>query len=268
MQWMVGGGLLTAGALFLHVYGPYVVPHVTTTLPEPTLRVMTFNILITNVHTRAVCDVVLRHRPDVVCFQEVTERHADGLVGGLSAAYPHHRVSVASNGVSTAVFSRMAPSESFDVHLGTGQYAAAMSYERNGRRLTVLSAHLHAYMLWLSQSRAEWPARIRQRTAMQNAQARILADRINGLAGDVVLGADANCTEGSRTHRILTGVMQDSARVAGWRPFAAKPPGLRGERRLRRWDYVFFRGDLRPVATYIVEDRAGSDHFAVFADFE
>jgi endonuclease/exonuclease/phosphatase family metal-dependent hydrolase len=105
--------------------------------------------------------------------------------------------------------------------------------------------------------------------------AKLLADRLRKLppAATVVLTGDFNTDAGSEPYGVLTKVLQDSYTAVS----QPKGPtgtfhGFSGTPGKARIDWIFFRGQLKPVSvetiTTSIDNRYPSDHFPLMTIFE
>ena len=82
-----------------------------------------------------------------------------------------------------------------------------------------------------------------------------------------ILGSDCNSYETSSSYRIFDQVLDNSARNID--RLAALDFTADVKRDLFPWhiDYVWYKGDVRPVGTYKITDSGGSDHLPVLSIF-
>jgi endonuclease/exonuclease/phosphatase (EEP) superfamily protein YafD len=84
--------------------------------------------------------------------------------------------------------------------------------------------------------------------------------------GVSILACDCNACETSQPYREIEARMANAVREIGW-SMGALPPGTHLATDLQRLDHVFYRGAIRPVTVYAVDNHGGSDHAAIVAEF-
>jgi endonuclease/exonuclease/phosphatase (EEP) superfamily protein YafD len=107
-----------------------------------------------------------------------------------------------------------------------------------------------------------------ERTFHQNRQVALLLSEVVDADEIVILGCDCNSYETASSYRILDQVLDNSSRNVEMLAALDFPPDVK--RDLYPWhiDYVWYKGNLRPVGTYKITDSGGSDHLPVAAIFE
>lgn len=253
------------------VFGPHLRPNLHRPDVDPDLRVMTFNILNQNHDIESVAALIVRHQPDVVAIQELTDRAEPALREALAATHPHVVVGRSTTGGTTAIFSTTPFRSTSEVDLGIDRPAVVVDIDLGGRSVRVASAHLLPSYYALRASWRERPGAINQYRQDQNRQAEILIEALlddsDGPAGPVVLGCDCNTREYNLTNSILAGSFTDAAKELGWRIGHPAPEGTTHANRPNHIDYQWYRGPVEPLGAYRVADRAGSDHDAVIVDY-
>ena len=81
------------------------------------------------------------------------------------------------------------------------------------------------------------------------------------------MACDCNSQEMSDSSRLLNGPMVNTAQTVGW--MIGDPPlaGAQQDTDFQHIDYVFYRGQLEPIAIYPIRDMGSSDHLPVLALF-
>lgn len=254
-------------ALFFVLFHPYVLPKVM--VSEKTnvdLTVMTFNVRFGNQDYDAVADMILTYQPDLVALQEVQPEMMTALQLFISDAYPYSQMGAVHEYGTTAVFSRHPISDATILDLEADRPAVVVKAEIDGKPITFISSHLLAYGLWW----VDWgdiPSVADERTIAQNRQVQILLEEIEQLEGPVILGCDCNSKEISSSYRMLEDVMQNSARQIGWTLRRNEIVNARQDVNLQHIDYIFFQGQINPANIVTIQNKSGSDHFPVFAEF-
>lgn len=261
--------LIVASLILPLVFGtlfwPYFVPRLAPS-GRPNLRVMTYNVLFSNSNYEAVANVIETYDPELVALQEVQPNMMVELQERLAGEYPYSRMGAPHRYGTTAVLSRHPITDSYVLALGVDRTAVVSKIEINDTAVTFISAHLLAYGLqWVPL--AEIPGAIHQRTRDQNRQARMLIEEVLKQKGIVILGCDCNSKETSSSYQILSETMSNAAREVGWRMEFPSLTGTHRDNNLNHIDFVFYRGCVRPMGVYAVQEGAGSDHRPVLAEF-
>lgn len=225
------------------------------------LTVMSVNLLYSRAGVDAVAREVVAADPDVIVFQEFSERDAARLAGVLDAAYPH-RVSVPrDDAFGQAVYSRrpfVSRPRLYPPGGGWSEPQIAVDVEVGGRPVRVMNIHLLP------------PVGPRHITE-HRLQAARLADLVRSEldAGvDLVLAGDFNATPGSHHCRAIERAgLRESRAAAGYgrgttwccRGWLAYLRGI-------RLDHIFFSSGLTCVEARTGGD-TGSDHRPVVARF-
>jgi endonuclease/exonuclease/phosphatase (EEP) superfamily protein YafD len=252
--------------LWVLMYGRLWIPRSTAVPPPATLSVLTYNVLNAQNNLDRAIAVVLRLDPDLLCLQEVTERHAEELVARLSARYPHRRVGSPSPGGTTALFSKLPWIESGELTLPHGRPAVWATVESPTKRITVVSAHLMHYWRGEIHGLGMVPDYVADRTRWQEEQIGALIQRFGQEESPLILGMDGNLVPHSRSWQMLSRPFTDAAFVAGWRPFMPRPSDVASDLRPLKLDYLW----VRNVEVAVVEtggDQGGSDHSPVIGRF-
>jgi endonuclease/exonuclease/phosphatase (EEP) superfamily protein YafD len=191
-------------------------------------------------------------------MEELTKRLGD--------IYPFSLMGLLHPYGTTAALSRYPVLGSSVLSLEPDRSAVVFEVDVNGAEVTFISAHLLAYGLqWVALS--DIPHTVRQRVTDQNRQASLLLKETQSHTGTVILACDCNSKETSASYRMLTGTMTNAARTTGWRIGTLAIVGARQDTDVQHIDYVFYRGAVKPVQVYAVQDSGGSDHLPVLAIF-
>ena len=252
--------------IFGSLYYPYLWPTSAPTETAADLSVMTYNILFSNAQYDAVANIILTHRPDLVALQEVQPEMMDVLKERLAAEYPYFLMGFRNRYGTTAVFSQHLFIESYVLDLQADRPAVVVKTEVNGRVVTFIAAHLLAYGLWWVDL-ADVPTTVVARTADQNRQARLLLEAVEEQGDVTLIGCDCNSKETSSSYRILANVMKNTARQVGWIVGGVELANGKPDRNLQHIDYLFYRGGLKPLNIYTIQDSGGSDHLPVLARY-
>ena len=253
------------------VFGGFYHPYLFPRLPSPTasqaVSVMTYNILFSNHDYDAITEVILTYQPDFVALQEVEVETMRALTERLQTVYPYTQLGPERKYGTTAIFSQHPILVGKVLDLESEPAAVLVQAQVGETAVTFVSAHLLAYgVRWVKWS--EWPGVLKERTVLQNRQAQLLLEALPADGGVVLLGCDCNTHETSTSYRILATSLANAARVLSQSNSVPLSTGARPDRRLRRLDYVFYRGAVRSLGAYRIADTGGSDHLPVLAQFE
>ena len=230
------------------------------------LSVMTYNVLNAQPDLSEAIEIVLRLDPDVICFQEVTERHAGELVARLSTRYPHRQIGSPSPGGTTALFTKSPWIESGELAFPKGRPAVWATVDSPVGKVTVVSAHLMHYWRGEIHGLGMVPEYMASRTRWQEEQIEVLIERFGREEAPVILGMDGNLAPHSRSWRMLSRDFTDAAIASGWQPFSSQPSGTSPDLRPLKLDYLWVSG-LRSSLTVVANDAGGSDHRPVMGLF-
>lgn len=260
--------LIVPGLIFVWLYHPYLFPKPAPSFDQSVqLRVMTYNVLFSNMDYDAVANVVLTYQPDLVALQEVQPQMMNALEERLAEDYPYSLMDTENTYGTTAVFSRYPFAETEIVDLQTDRSAVAVKTKINNQDITFVATHLLAYNLWWTRL-PDIPKVVMQRTANQNRQARILFEQIDSKDGIVIVGCDCNSYETSSSYRIFDQFMDSAARQIGWLWDGNELSGVKQDLNLQHLDHVWYRGDIMPKRVYKIKDNGGSDHLPVLTIFD
>jgi endonuclease/exonuclease/phosphatase (EEP) superfamily protein YafD len=252
--------------IFGGLFWPYLIPRPVPNVGQPILWVMTYNVLYSNSNYDAVANVIRTYQPDLVALQEVQPQMMSELTARLQDLYPFSLRGHEHPYGTTATFSRYPVISSRVLSLELDRSAVVLQVDVKGAQVTFISAHLLAYGLqWVALP--EIPQAVRQRVSDQNRQASLLIAEVQKHGGTVLLACDCNSKETSASYRMLARVMTNAAWTTGWRIGAPALAGTRQDTDVQHIDYVFYRGAVKPVQVYTIQDPGGSDHLPVLAIF-
>jgi len=233
--------------VFLYFYGSFFFPISSRVISEEGkyLRVATFNIWNHN--------------------QDLKE-----LISGLESAYPYYHVSTPIYGGTTAVFSRYPLSEVKEIDIGIDRPSIITNIMWQNQVVTFISAHLNpSFWAYWRQPWKEIPGNYLQYIKDQNKQVLAIRSELEqrGEVEAVILACDCNSQETASTNRLLRTWFKDAFRSVGWQLGSTKSSFLAFERNLMHIDYVWYAGNVVPLAVYRGTQTAGSDHEPVIAEF-
>lgn len=267
--WIACGlGLLA----FLALWGGYFFPkRPPVTAGQPTLAVMTFNVLAWHDFTQPVIATIRAEDPDVVLLQELNHGLARRLETDLLEIYPYQVLAAVDNPNGIGVLSKFPIRDTGD-RLPDAWIGGPLLLEMNWNGATVYVVNFHMYPT----TRLASQATIQRDFDRRAAQAAKLVGYARG-RGAVILGGDANSTPLSDAHRIFTTELHDAWRVAGFGLGHTFPGStIPGSDRpkigpwyvppwLARIDYIFYTHEWTAVSTRLARIDGVSDHRGVVA---
>ena len=211
--------------------------------PPTVYRLLQLNLLFDNRNPDKVFSLIGRTQPDVVTFNEVSEKWMLAL-GGLSAVYPYRLLCPPLAILSRRSFGPIASQRCYDETL------AMVAINFGGHEVTVAAMHLG----W------PWPY-------SQLQQVDEVAPALRTLPGTVILAGDLNAAEWSvAASRVAeTGQLTLVPGVGPTWLYRSLPNWL------RPWiglpiDHVLFKGNV-VIHSAKVQEEAGSDHLPVLVEF-
>lgn len=239
------------------------------------LRVLAFNVLVTNSDVEAIAQAVEEAQPDLIAFSELRTSMDNALAQRLGGAYPYRtlqRLPGATFG--SGIYSRWPLDDLGSLKTGLGlRSSAADVHTPDG---TVRLVALHPRSTWLDRSsldaaEASIEENFRGREEQLAAVCRYLdqwGDR------PVILAGDFNASEFSDAYRCVAQRLVDSYRAAGWGT-GHTWPAQETKHIQTRWlqllapvtriDYVFHSRHWDTVEARVLKMATGSDHRPVVA---
>ncbi len=271
-------GLGIALALGACLYGELFLPRFLwqsgNPLDSPTLTVMSYNVLGFNEHPEAVVAAIRTADVDLVVLQELNPWVAAAIQQDLADEYPYQVLDPQEGVTGAGAISRY-PLHPADETL-PGQWVGnpqILTLEFVDTSVTVLSFHTYATNFVLSAPEAiEWTVRERER------QTQTAVDYITAHSGPLIVPVDFNAGDQSTAWALITQVLTDSWREAGWGlghtfPGADSPGSSRyslGPIPVPMWmlriDYIFHSHHWRATSAQIGPWDGVSDHRPVIAE--
>jgi vancomycin resistance protein VanJ len=221
-----------------------------------TLRVMSFNILRSNMNAASVSQEILTHDPDVVMLQEYDHRWDEDLFPLLKERFPYRRLAIRPSAFGAAIFSKRPIVESHvdvseDLHWNIPVVQATIIVDES--QVRVVAAHF-------------FPPTSPAFGAVMRHQLAGILKIISTDSRPTILGGDFNATPRSlHLQEIYAAGMRDAHAMAGFGPGTTWPakgimnwlPGV-------RIDHILLRG-LNATSS-ITGESSGSDHRPVIVD--
>jgi endonuclease/exonuclease/phosphatase (EEP) superfamily protein YafD len=268
-MWIGFGVALMLG---LYLYGGLFLPKsLQTRASAPTITVMTYNLLGFNENREGVVAALRASNADVITLQELNPLIAEAIQRDLAREYPNQALDPQEGVTGLGVISRYPLRPTGETlpgeWVGTPQ---VLTLDWNGTPVILLHPHPFATNLT---ARAEMERTIRER----EQQARAMVDFVAAQPKPLIAPVDFNANDQSVAYAIVTRVLVDSWREAGWGlghtfPGAASPgssrpriAGLYVPMWLTRIDYVFHSRHWRATSAWIGPWDGASDHRPVVA---
>jgi vancomycin resistance protein VanJ len=238
---------------------------------DPSLSVMTYNVLAWHSYTGPILETVRHESPDVVFIQELNNNLARTLQSELIDDYPYQILEPVDNPRGIGVISR------YPIHETGVQLRGAwiggpqvLTLDWNDMRITLVNIHM------TSTTGIRSRAHIERTFSQREDQARLLAEFVRG-RGPTIIAGDANAAPQNDSYRILTSELIDAWRVAGFGlghtfPGSTIPGSDRP--RLGNWyvppwlsriDYIFHSDHFKTVEARTARVDGVSDHRGVVA---
>lgn len=269
-------GLAGGVMLFIWLWGGLFIPRTSQPHTEgQSLSVMTYNVLGTHQQTAPAIEVIRIEDADVVFLQEINTTLAKTIEEELSDQYPYQVLDPYDDVTGMGTISK------FPIHptgetlplkwVGTPQI---LSLDWDGQDIKLINFHMWATGL-------APPKIIALNFRAREAQALYLADfaRLAVDQSPVIVAGDGNFTDLSDAYNLITDVLIDAWREAGFgfghttpgcdRSGGARPHfyGIPVPRWLVRIDYVFHSNHFSAVEAHLAQFDGVSDHRGVIAEF-
>jgi endonuclease/exonuclease/phosphatase (EEP) superfamily protein YafD len=257
--WIGLGAALMLGAC---LYGGLFLPKSSTAhSSSPTLTVMSYNLLGYNENGGGIVTAIRASNADVVALQELNPLVAEAIRRDLAREYPYQALDPQEGVTGMGVLSRYPLNPTGQTlpgaWVGTPQ---VLALNLNKTQVTLL--HFHPFATNLGPpDHMQWSLRERER------QAQAIVDFVTAYPGPLIAPVDLNATDQSTTYTLVTGVLKDSWREAGWgvgHTFPGAPsPDLNGipiPMWLVRIDYVFHSHHWQATSAWIGPWDGASNH--------
>lgn len=283
--------LLVPLALFLVLFGTAFLPHPSRHRNgQPTLRVMTFNVLGNSDRPDLVAPLIESENPDVVLIQELSPRHSDDLTSRLGNQYPYRQFEPLYGRRGIGILSRFPLEPGTRLKLGQDPHAGQqLVVDWHGQKINLFNVHLESTM----PGEAVTPSFRERETQVEQLLELVSDSRIPS-----VVAGDLNMTDTTQGYASLARELKDAHRDAGWGlglTFPTNPDFVRRvsstslarlfQTRTRsvaslmqaiyipplpllRIDYIFTSPDLVATNAYVAAWDGQSDHRAVIADLQ
>ncbi len=254
--WKAAIGLCLPLGVCLALYTPFFLPNfITASSSQPSINLMTFNMLFHNYDYDAVAKIIEKNAPDIIGMQEIPISTPPQLIEKLTPNYPYQAFHPIKTVHKVGIFSKF-PLENInflaDSPLERGLEVTAKL--QNGKKLRIFVTHLtpnHPPQEFLTLAKSWFQRR--------NSETSYLRQKIKNQSVPTVMLCDCNFVETSQAYVTINDVMIDSYRQVGW----GLGHTMRGQFfPVGRIDYIWHTNQLQSIDAQ-VETGGNSDHFAV-----
>ncbi|HUM71641.1 MAG TPA: endonuclease/exonuclease/phosphatase family protein, partial [Chloroflexota bacterium] len=209
----VGTLVIPVTAFFL-LWGSLLIPTLPPVGSSPSLRIMTFNVLISNTDMEKLIRAIAAGQPDVIGFQELGPRTTEAIRAHFADEYPYatfdetepRGVGLMSRFPITAVHRFPFPPKDLALHA---------EVDWNGQPVHVFVVHLSANNIF-NHSLKAMPQLTRERYAQRADQVTRLEDLLDAISDPIILLCDCNFTDTSEAYGRLDTRLNDSYKKPGW----------------------------------------------------
>ncbi len=269
-------GLAVGIVLFIFLWGGLFLPRASSATSEETLTVMTYNTLGYQHDVGPIIDLLRAESPDVVFIQELNTTLQAAIEQDLAVEYPYRILDPVDDPIGMGVISKYPIRESGDsLPLSWVGVPQVLSLDWHGQDVRLINFHMWP-VTFLPLKNASLNYRARE------AQALYLADyaRVTSWETPVIAAGDANVTHLSDAYRLITDVLIDTWREAGYglgHTFPGEYVRENNPRGIGRWrwplwvvriDYIFHSDQWETVDARLASSNGVSDHRAVIAELQ
>lgn len=263
-------GFLIGGLVFLWFFGPQFVPRSNRDRnQDPTLSVMTYNVLAYHDHTEPILATIRAEDPDILAIQELNVNLAEAINYELGDIYPYQVLEPKDRPTGIGVFSKFpirSTGEKLPLRWKGGPQV--LELEWNGEEVTLVNFHMTPTTGVFPMEKQAQKFRSREAEALQ------LAD-LSRRSSSVIMAGDANMSPLSDAYKIVSAELVDSYRQAGFGfghtfpgsdiPESDRPQiaGLYVPAWLARIDYIFHSHDWETISSHTAIIDGVSDHRGV-----
>ncbi|MBW8012219.1 MAG: hypothetical protein FVQ83_13450 [Chloroflexi bacterium] len=204
-------GVVLGMLVFLWLWGGLFIPKRTiSSLKEPSLKVMTYNVLGLHTEVQPVIDVIREVDADLVFLQEVNAALQAAIENELIDQYAYSILDPRNDVTGIGVLSKF-PLQDTGERLPFEWVGVPQLLVIDWNGIDVYLVNFHMWALGLASAyELEWNFRLRE------MQARSIVDYVEALAGPAIIAGDANTTSLNTTYKILNSSLIDVWRQAGF----------------------------------------------------
>jgi len=261
-------GALLVTMAFIWLWGGLFLPRARGLSGEPTLTVMTYNVLGWQLHTQEQIDTIRIENADVVLIQELYPELAHALREELADEYPYQVLTPREGVIGMGVISKF-PLHKSELKLPLQWVGEPLILEMDWDGKVVIVVNFH-----MIPTNSLEMSRVSRDNRYREAQARALVDLVSQ-RGPAIIGGDANTTPLTSAYKILANHFEDGWEQAGFGMGHTFPGSdIAGSSRpriagwsvpmwLARIDYIFFTPEWQALAAHTARFDGVSDHRGV-----
>jgi endonuclease/exonuclease/phosphatase (EEP) superfamily protein YafD len=244
--WVAGGFVI----FHLWFIIPFYVPKRPVSIPGPTYRLLSANVLRDNPDFDRVRALIQTTDPDILLLQEMNQRWLDAL--SLTADYPYQVTFPRDDYFGYAFFSKFPIVQSQNYHLQEGYYALIAEVQLDGQTLTFIGTHPPP---------PNWEGSAQRR----NAQLKMMVTLADAQPGNVLVAGDLNITTWSP---FFADAFENSALLDSRLGFGIQPSWPTNRPFFLRIpiDHIFTTASIT-ILHRATGPEIGSDHLPVILDF-
>ncbi len=269
-------GLAAGTLLFILLWGGQFVPKLRSAVEGDILSVMTYNTLGYQHDVDPIIRLLQAEKPDIVFIQELNTTLQAAIEQDLAVEYPYRILDSVDNPIGMGVISKYPLQETGDsLPLSWVGVPQVLTLDWHGQEVRLINFHMWPVTFYpLRNTSLNYRAR--------EAQALYLADyaRVTSWETPVIAAGDANVTHLSDAYRLITDVLIDTWREAGYglgHTFPGEYVRENNPRGIGRWrwplwvvriDYIFHSDQWETVDARLASSNGVSDHRAVIAELQ
>lgn len=250
----------------IYFFGAEFIPHFSPTVAEDATRVkvLSFNMLTSNIEYNQVIDLIETYQPDIVAIQELSIDMSLVMNDELGHIYPYQEVYAWDDPRGIGIWSQYPLTEGpWRTINAWERWLHSATVEIEGKQLFLLNVHL-------------WPtgtldqALFARALEIQEKQVSEIKTLISAETKPTLLLGDFNASPTNETYTSLAQELDDTWRQVGFGPgFTFPSTGSQSLwlPRLLRIDYFWTKGAIKPLSLDVLPDSAGSDHFPLLGEF-
>jgi len=237
---------------FVIDYGGQFIPRSAVHAADQTeFRLLTYNLLRSNLNTDATTAIIRESGADVVALQELTPLQAEAFDGSLRDLYPYQAFHPQEDFSGQGVLSRypIRSDEFWQIHLGHQR----IELEIEGQRIALYNAHpIHPFIGGFPNF---------YQPGDRASEIEVLLNRTAAESIPVLLVGDFNLSDQEALYQQISARFSDAYRQMGWgMGFTYPNMGIL----LARIDYVFHSAAFTPLEARVLPDGGGSDHLPLW----
>ncbi|MCP4356739.1 MAG: hypothetical protein GY796_01820 [Chloroflexi bacterium] len=257
----VAAGLFIPLIAFLIFWGALFLPQSAsiTERSQPTIKIMSFNILGSNKSTAELIHAVTADTPDIVGFQELSPTSINAFKSEFQNSHPYHTFDIFEpRGVG--LMSRFPITAVHKIPFPPYELALHAIIDWEGQPVHIFVVHLSANNFF-DNSLSQLPQLATERYGQRAYQITRLHEELAAIEAPILLLCDCNLTDTSKAYARMNSILIDSYKIAGWGlGHTLHPPGV--PFRVQRIDYIWHSQEFVSTDSYVGLN-GNSDHHPV-----